>query len=390
MLGVFPTFNFYGSSLLILSLQGLIFGVLIFTRYLKEKNLSDLLLAIVLFITCYHQTAYTIGFLGWYDTYRTTKINYYLVNLSLILAPFIFFYIKSILSASFKFRRQHIWHFIPGVIFIITKVIILLYDRLQPGFDDVQNGPLVVSFQWKYLDPIVFFISTLQMLLYLAFSFQLLYLFRDKVRSYFSNTYKLELRWLQTFLIAYSILYLFNSFQTVINSMIVDLSWTQEWWYYLLSGISIIYVGVKGYYTDLSELKSVDFASFQIEAKEEKQQKLSVSEDLIDRKEKLTSFINENKSYLNPNLTLNSLADELGTSREELSETVNQGFNSRFNDFINHYRVKATKQMIDEGKHERLSLLGLAYEAGFNSKATFNRAFKKEEKVSPSEYLNSL
>ena len=390
MLGVFPTFNFYGSSLLILSLQGLIFGVLIFTRYLKEKNLSDLLLAIVLFITCYHQTAYTIGFLGWYDTYRTTKINYYLVNLSLILAPFIFFYIKSILSASFKFRRQHIWHFIPGVIFIITKVIILLYDRLQPGFDDVQNGPLVVSFQWKYLDPIVFFISTLQMLLYLAFSFQLLYLFRDKVRSYFSNTYKLELRWLQTFLIAYTILYLFNSFQTVINSMIVDLSWTQEWWYYLLSGISIIYVGVKGYYTDLSELKSVDFASFQIEAKEEKQQKLSVSEDLIDRKEKLTSFINENKSYLNPNLTLNSLADELGTSREELSETVNQGFNSRFNDFINHYRVKATKQMIDEGKHERLSLLGLAYEAGFNSKATFNRAFKKEEKVSPSEYLNSL
>ena len=390
MLGVFPTFNFYGSSLLILSLQGLIFGVLIFTRYLKEKNLSDLLLAIVLFITCYHQTAYTIGFLGWYDTYRTTKINYYLVNLSLILAPFIFFYIKSILSASLKFRRQHIWHFIPGVIFIITKVIILLYDRLQPGFDDVQNGPLVVSFQWKYLDPIVFFISTLQMLLYLAFSFQLLYLFRDKVRSYFSNTYKLELRWLQTFLIAYSILYLFNSFQTVINSMIVDLSWTQEWWYYLLSGISIIYVGVKGYYTDLSELKSVDFASFQIEAKEEKQQKLSVSEDLIDRKEKLTSFINENKSYLNPNLTLNSLADELGTSREELSETVNQGFNSRFNDFINHYRVKATKQMIDEGKHERLSLLGLAYEAGFNSKATFNRAFKKEEKVSPSEYLNSL
>lgn len=328
--------------------------------------------------------------MDWYDTYRTTKINYYLIDLSLLLAPFLYFYIKSTTSPDFKLRNIKYGHFLPISIYLALKVFILIYDSAQPGFREVQNGYLVVNFEWRYLNPILFLVSTSQMLLYLAFSFQLLHHFKLKVKSYFANTYKLELYWLHTFLIAYSILYVFNSLQTVVNEVIVDLSWTQEWWYYLLSGVAIIYVGIKGYFTKLTEFQNVDFTSFEVPSSPQEIEITHPQYEEIERKKtKLSTFLKENKPFLDPELTLANLADQVDMSREELSKLINQGFHLRFNDFINGYRIAETKRLLAEGRHESLSMLGLAYEAGFNSKATFNRAFKKSEHQSPSEYLES-
>ena len=77
-------------------------------------------------------------------------------------------------------------------------------------------------------------------------------------------------------------------------------------------------------------------------------------------------------------------------SRSQLSEVINEGFGKNFNDFVNSYRVEAVKQMLQDGKQKQLSLLGIAYDCGFNSKATFNRVFKKIAQTSPTEFVNSL
>ncbi len=390
----FPAFNVYGVLLLFLSLQGLVFCYLLLKRFYKQKHNADLYLALILLITCYHQTAYTIGFMDWYDTYPNTKINYYLINLSMVLAPLIYFYLKSVTSASFKITKKHLWHFLPWTVYAVIKLIILVYDAMQPGFDDVQNGYLVVNFEWKILNPLLFLLTVIQMLVYLSFSFQSLYLFKAKVNHFFSSTHRLEFNWLRNFLIVYSFLYLFNSVQQVINELIIDLSWTQEWWYFLLSGIAIIYVGIRGYYTDVSGLITVEFDDFSEDAVTnkdlEKEESDPVPPAILDKKKELENYIALNRPYLNPELNLISFAKELRYSREELSEVINKGFEIKFNDFINGYRVRAIQQMILEGSHDKLSLLGMAYECGFNSKATFNRAFKKEIGLSPTEYLNSL
>ena len=105
--------------------------------------------------------------------------------------------------------------------------------------------------------------------------------------------------------------------------------------------------------------------------------------------EKVRHLMEEEKAYLNPELNLSDLAKEAYMSRAKLSEVINSGFNKNFNDFVNMYRVEAFKGMLQENKHETLSLLGLAFECGFNSKATFNRVFKKLTDFSPSQYLNS-
>ena len=96
------------------------------------------------------------------------------------------------------------------------------------------------------------------------------------------------------------------------------------------------------------------------------------------------------KPYLNSELNLSDLASELEMHRNELSQIINKGFQKNFNDFINEFRVNAFKKELENGAHKQLSLLGIAMDCGFNSKATFNRVFKKITNTSPTEFLQNL
>ncbi|UFH57776.1 AraC family transcriptional regulator [Spirosoma sp. KNUC1025] len=74
-------------------------------------------------------------------------------------------------------------------------------------------------------------------------------------------------------------------------------------------------------------------------------------------------------------------------STRRVSQIINQGFGMNFNDFVNLYRIKAVIAQIQSGNHTMYTLLGIAYECGFNSKSTFNRAFKKRTGLAPRDYL---
>lgn len=246
---MFPQFNIYSAPLLILVVQGLLFALLLLKRYISNRNISDLFLALILIIICYHRTSYTIGFMGWYDTYRTTKINYWLISLTLAIGPVIYFYIRSITS-KFKFRGQDFLHFLPVSMYVVFMIIIFMYDSFQPGFSSTQNGVLMGNLVFLYVNPIVAVIERLQITLYLAFSIQLYIVFRKQVRQYFSNAYSLELNWINAFLFIYAFLFIFDLFQSTIDSFIIELSWKQNWWYHFLSAVAVIFIGTKGYFTD--------------------------------------------------------------------------------------------------------------------------------------------
>jgi AraC-like DNA-binding protein len=387
---VFPNFNFYSVPLLILVIQGLVFAILLLSKYILKKNSSDLFLGIILLLTCYSQICYSIGFMGWYDTFRNTKINYFLYNICIALAPLIFFYVKSITTSNYKFRKKDWWHFAFAFTFIIYRIFIYFYDALQPNFVNVQNGILKIELDEAIIQPIMSFIEFPFMLLYLAFTFQLFYNYRAKIKQYFSNTYRLELNWILSFLILFSLMFLYDTIQTTIGTFVLDLGYEQRWWLNLFTALITLYVGIKGYFTDTTKLNKLNFSfspqRISIPDNEEKDFTKTISDEEI---EKVKFLMDVEKAYLNPELNLSDLAKQANMSRGQLSEIINTSFEKNFNDFVNMYRVEAFKKMLKEEKHKQLSLLGLAYNCGFNSKATFNRVFKKITNFSPSEYLNS-
>ena len=116
----------------------------------------------------------------------------------------------------------------------------------------------------------------------------------------------------------------------------------------------------------------------------------TIEKDLTLWKEKLLTVITQKKLYKNPRLTLSDVAKELKTNQKVISSIVNTGFEMNFNDFINHHRIEAVKKMFEAGEQDNITLLGIAFDAGFNSKATFNRAFKKSTSLSPKEYVQKL
>lgn len=385
----FPDFNIHSTPLLILVLQGLIFVGLLFGRYLKKRNSSDLFLGLILLIICYEQTCYTVGFMGWYNVFRNTKINYFLIPMGFAIAPLIYFYVKSVTTSNFVFKKKNWWHFVPAFLMISFRLGIYVYDSLQPGFNDTQNGILKLSVDEPIVSPIYMFLSFAQMLLYLAFTFQLFYNYRKKIKQYFSNTYKLELNWILSFLIAFSALFLYSSLQSVIGSLVVDLNYEQRWWLNIFMALVVLFVGIKGYFTDTTKLNKLSF-SFSpnpesIPQIKENDTKVSEEEIL-----KVSNYMNTEKPYLNPDLNLSDLANLLQMNRAQLSQIINAGFHKNFNDFINEYRVNTFKEKLNLGEHQQLSLLGIAYDCGFNSKATFNRVFKKLNHISPTEFLNSI
>ncbi|MEZ4984534.1 MAG: helix-turn-helix domain-containing protein [Saprospiraceae bacterium] len=329
--------------------------------------------------------------MGWYDTYQNTKINYFLIPLSVALAPLIYFYIKSITTSEFIFKKNDYWHFVPAAILISYRFVIYGYDALQPGFDATQNGVLKTQIDEAFVLPVMGFVEIGQMLVYLSFIFQLFYNYRKKINQYFSNTYNLELNWILSFLVVFSFLFLYGVIQMLVSVLGIELNYKQRWWLMFFTGLAIIYVGIKGYFTDTTKLKKLKFSfspyPVTIPDVEEKQDVKTVSPQDIETVKRLMEV---EKAYLNPDLNLSDLAKMANMSRAELSEIINAGFQKNFNDFINMYRVEAFKKMLEEDKQKQLSLLGMAYECGFNSKATFNRVFKKLTNYSPTEYLLSI
>ena len=101
----------------------------------------------------------------------------------------------------------------------------------------------------------------------------------------------------------------------------------------------------------------------------------------------LQKLMKEEKLYIKPELNLGELANYLKTSKNKLSQVINEQANKTFNDYVNAYRVNQAKEMIDDQSHRHLTLLAIAYDSGFSSKSTFNRVFKKQEGITPSEYL---
>jgi len=106
-------------------------------------------------------------------------------------------------------------------------------------------------------------------------------------------------------------------------------------------------------------------------------------------KAQLEELLSKSKQYLNPEISLRVLAKELDINPNKLSKFINDNLKTNFNELINTHRLVHFKQIALKPENKHLTLLGLAYDSGFNSKTVFNTYFKKVEGLTPKQWLKS-
>ncbi len=125
-----------------------------------------------------------------------------------------------------------------------------------------------------------------------------------------------------------------------------------------------------------------------IKQKDNKQEKYSSSPLSVEKKEDINKLleeaINEEKIFLNPDITLGKLAQKLGVNSKYLSQVIHEYYNSGFADFINHLRVKEAARLLSSNSYRHLSIEGISEMVGFKNKSSFNIYFKKFMNVTPS------
>ncbi|MBM1106548.1 tetratricopeptide repeat protein [Aurantibacter crassamenti] len=147
-------------------------------------------------------------------------------------------------------------------------------------------------------------------------------------------------------------------------------------------------------YDEYKEIESAVFSNAKdFEIKSIKKNQLNTSPF---EKEELSTFIkhlntemDEDKPFLNPELSLKALAGCIELHPNKLSWLLNNHFGKNFNDFVNQYRIKEFQRLAITPENKNITLLGLAYDSGFNSKTVFNTFFKKETGMTPKQWVKA-
>jgi YesN/AraC family two-component response regulator len=123
--------------------------------------------------------------------------------------------------------------------------------------------------------------------------------------------------------------------------------------------------------------------------KSDLKKKLLSDEKLEEFKSDLILLMVTKKPFLDAELTLVKLAEQMEISSHLLSYLINNGFDENFYQFVNRYRVEEAKKLLSDNNMNHLSLIGIAYEVGFNSKTVFNTTFKKITGLTPTQFKNA-
>jgi len=387
---IFFEYNKWSGLLLPFFLQGMLFFTLLQIRGFKEARWSDILLSGIILVYTIEVGHWMLGFAGWYDAHNayTTFIYYFPVDHSFLLGPLVWFYFKSVTNRQFQFYSKDFWHFIPELVYLCYRAGLFFKDIVidhwisdRPlNYHYGTRGPLADGIE--PFEGILFYLGQIAVMVYFVATIRLYRRYRFYLNQNFSKTDQVQFKWLRNFLyavVAGQLIALGYFLVDILSSQ--PLTYIDEWGAFFLWGVIIYYLSISGYNTDQAIFNKLDFRPSEAAASPEE-----VNSPFLEIKQRLIEFLEKEKPYLDPELTLSELSRQLSLPAPQISQTINQEMGQNFNELINSYRIQEVKAKMADPRNEHLSLLGLALDSGFNSKATFNRVFKKMTGQTPSEF----
>jgi AraC-like DNA-binding protein len=392
-------FNVYSSLLLVLFVHAIIYACMLAYRSRKQGRLSDGLLSAFLFLSGLYIVPWMTGFAGWYDgdenPYRNILFYTPFVH-GLFMGPLLYFYLRSLTNFEFRLQRAHLVHFLPGILYLLWCIVVVVVDRLVLKRYFLMNGEEDPDFAGWYQ-----WLQRLSIISYMIASVRYYRAYRQYTQQELSFAEQAALPWLRNFLVAFGVITILPLLKELLQLIpaIDRLDYVGSWYYFMAFALVVYYIAINGYHAQQAPLRKLHFepdadssapahATAEFTSGSAPLSVTAPSLPELDRwKMQVESVMRDRQSYTDPELTLPQLARQCQTNPSQLSRVINAGYGQNFNDFINEYRVNALLDKLRAGEHSTQTLLGLAFDCGFNSKATFNRAFKKKTGMSPKEWI---
>ena len=368
--------------LLIGAAQGLLLATLIFHKYRaffanRFLGLMMLFYGIIFFDLFF-------GEVGVYE--RLPRLQLVLSGIAFLVPPLHYFYAKSLIHCTSRLDRTIWLHLLP---FVVYKLILVPDFFLSTGtlvgmlHENERTLPMrYLFFNWAVIA---------QGLLYMGLTIGLLQKYARGIKELFSTTEKVQLNWLRNITLLLTCVFL--SFLTENVFLLLDINLSNFFNFSsLLGAVSVYVMGYLGI-SKSGILSAPDIQqplqqmTMQAEEPEPRYQKSGLSSEKADTLlAGLLELMQREMPFRDSNLTLPELAARLSISAHNLSEVINTRLYVNFFDFINQYRVEAVKKDLADPKKQNLTLLAIAFDAGFNSKTAFNTIFKKHTGQTPSQY----
>ncbi len=345
-------------------------GVYLFSAK-NRKNVNGYIafLILVLFIGLLGRVLYISKLFG--DNFRLITVSEFAI---LLFGATVFLFTKSSLTNQ-RFMVRDLVHYIPGLAYILFVVFYFMIPSDEVIVARIQRGEL-----YTVVDILVGIGLTFNCT-YWVLSLRQFLSFKNNLKNEFSYTIKTQFFF--NFLIAVGVCLLVWVSMYFI-SLLGPESLERETRKFIWLGIAFIILFIAYYGMIAPELYRIESLNL---SQKYSQSKLS-HKDLDHLKTQLERMMMAKKPYLKTKLMKAELATMLGISNPELARLLNERIGMNFFDFVNYYRIKEFIDIAKTDKAKELTFFGLAQEAGFNSKTTFNKAFRSLMGTSPSAYFS--
>ena len=338
----------------------LIFSVFAFT-YKKGNTTSHKILAAFLF----SNALYIIDFaltaiieatgisLKWFSGIGT--------SFGFLFGPLLYLYTISITQKGFSLRYSYSIH---SLIFIIFFIDALFKIRI----------PFIYLYVTLYI----------QTTPYMVACFIIIFNYRKTIKNYFSSIDKLNLTWMLYVVGAFFIMWMVDLTDFVLNNLrLIDHS---ESIYLTFLSLMINFIFAILIFYKALQHPEILAGITEIEKPPKYEQSRLTETEKTEYLQKINSYFETQKPYLNPELKITEVAKQLNVSVKYLSQVINESLGKNFYDFINSYRIEEAKRQLINEIDSKKTVLEVLYESGFNSKSAFNSAFKKHTGFTPTEF----
>ncbi len=360
--------------------QTLFAGILIWAK--RPRMLANQILAAWLLIICLEMVIVLIN---------DTLVELYPIKiLPYTYGPLLLLYAKWMTREKPIFNPRYLWHFSPFFIFLIASLV-FIDERVMSG----TKGFLVIDrfIPFRIVYGITFFVSITA---YSVATFVEIHRHQRRLKEVVSySSGKITLQWLLglsiTFYTGYVIMFIFGGVDILMNFMPFD---PYEISFIGLTILTFLF-GVFGFHQPSIFEEVVRYKNDQDpengspESKKYRRSGLK-QKDVARYVRMVEEHMVKSKPFLDRELSIFDLSDQLGIPRHFLSEVINEHMGKNFYNLINDYRVEEVKSRLEDPKFKNLTILAIAYDSGFNAKSSFNTIFKEKTGMTPSEYMKTI